>query len=138
MLIAGGMALATSAVLAGQAISARVADAQEHYAYGNALVYRFRANVGHGGVSEFTSFVSGTQIVIVEVVSKAPPQVHTYPLSIGYPDNQPHVIVLKTQAVNPQGRPGYPDLLVQPQNPDGSFNVSYVLYNTGTGFALEQ
>jgi hypothetical protein len=107
ILFGGGSMLGMFAAIQGiQAACRAIQSNQEHYQYGDALVYRLNADVGHGGVSQFTSFVSMGCIVVVEVVGSNPARVSTY-----NPDKQPHLVRLKVAQVNLHGIPGKPDLL---------------------------
>jgi hypothetical protein len=97
--------------------------------YGDIPTYHLDADVGHGGVSHFLSFIWHGEILVVEVNPKY--EVHLYRCgSLIVDESQKLVIAMDVADVNNDGKP---DLLVHVQGQ----RASIVLLNTGTGFVVQ-
>ncbi len=96
---------------------------QIQWHYGDNRVSVFGADVGHGGVSRFIAFEDGSEIVIVEAVSKKY-TVYTIPVNA----TAGQLVSLSVSDVNNDGKP---DLIVHVDGQEGAF----ALTNTGDAFS---
>jgi hypothetical protein len=98
---------------------------ENHWNYGQSLIYETSGNVGHGGTSMFISFEgSGNQVVVIEAVGNKY-KVYTGPIVGSAP--QRTIVTVQLVDVNNDGKL---DLIIHIEGTDGSF----ALINTGTDF----
>ena len=92
------------------------------WTYGTSQVSIFGADVEHGGVSRFIAFEDGSEIVIVEAVTK---KYTIYTIPVNGEDGR--LVTLSVADVNNDGKP---DLIVHVDGQEGSF----ALINNGSSF----
>jgi hypothetical protein len=111
-----------------------VADTLDHWNTGVARLAHYRLNVGHHGTSDFfTAYLHG-EAVVIEFPGGDATQARTYvmPVTSGN-DPTPRIITLEVKYLNPNGKPGKPDLLVEVEGIASAFP----LYNTGDAFQAQ-
>jgi hypothetical protein len=101
---------------------------------GQARISHVDLDAGHNGTSHFIAEYYHGQALIIELPPGHPEQAKTYALRMAATgDSEPRIVTLHTAYINPDGKPGYPDLVVQVEG----FGLPEVLYNTGNGFSQQ-
>lgn len=108
-----------------------VTDKVNHWNYGEARLSYFHLNVGHNGPSDFLAEYLHGQAVVIEFPGGKTTNTHVYSVSFASAtDKTPRIVTLVVQPVNPGGKAGKPDLLVEVEG----FSTAIPLYNTGEAF----
>jgi hypothetical protein len=106
-----------------------VDSVEQHWNYGSNPVFSMDADVGHGGVSHFLSFIWHGEVLVIEVTPKYVVQIYRCG-SLIVDQSQRPVIVLDVADVDHDGNP---DILVHVSGQ----SASIVLLNTGHGFVVQ-
>jgi hypothetical protein len=111
-----------------------VTETLDHWDTGSARLAHYRLDVGHHGTGDFfTAYLHG-EAVVIEFPGGDATQARTYiiPVTDGN-DPTPRIITLEVKSLNPNGKPGKPDLVVEVEGIASAFP----LYNTGTAFQVQ-
>lgn len=111
-----------------------VRETLDHWNTGTARLSHYRLNVGHHGTSDlFTMYIHG-EAVVIEFPGGDPAQAHTYAVPVaGDNSSAPRVVSLQVTSLNPNEKPGKPDLLVEVEG----IPTAFPLYNTGDAFQTQ-
>jgi len=112
-----------------------VSDKVNHWNHGEAKLSYYHLNVGHNGASDFLAEYIHGQAVVIEMPGGKVEKMTGYSIPIASAnDNTPRIVTLVVQSINPSGKAGKPDLLVEVEG----FPAAIPLYNTGEAFQTQE
>jgi hypothetical protein len=111
-----------------------IADAAQHWQYGDGRLSQFDLKVGHGGVSHFLAEYWHHEIIIVEFPGGSPVNAKSYTLRIMIQNgNAQHSVTLTTGYIRPHANHTKPDLVITVSD----VTTPIILYNIGNAFSTE-